>query len=58
MEFSREQARNMRRDAGRSTSSKDVRNMLSQWMYRGFIRFDKERNMYVKTSTEKNASQL
>jgi hypothetical protein len=48
-EFSREQARNMRRDAGRTTSSKDVRNMISQWTFRGFIRYDKQRNLYIKT---------
>lgn len=54
-EFTREQARNMRRDIGRSTNLKDVRNMLNQWVYRGIVSFDEKRNVFVKTETKKQA---
>jgi hypothetical protein len=54
-EFTREQARNMRRDIGRSTKMADVRNMLNQWVYRGIVSFDEKRNVFVKTETKKQA---
>ena len=47
-EFSKEQAREMRQQQGKDCCSKSVRNMLSQWSYRGFIRYDPERNLYIK----------
>lgn len=48
--FTREDARNMRRDIGRSTNARDVRNMLTQWTYRGFIR--QEEGIYVKITQQ------
>ena len=54
-EFTREEARNMRRDIGRSTKMADVRNMLNQWVYRGIVSFDEKRNVFVKTETKKQA---
>ena len=38
----------MRRRMGKDTSSRALRNMLSTWLHRGFIRQDKERDIYVK----------
>lgn len=55
-EFTREQARNMRRDIGRSTNLKDVRNMLNQWVYRGIVRYDEKRNLYVKFESQKQTA--
>ena len=55
-EFTREQARNMRRDIGRSTNLKDVRNMLNQWVYRGIVRYDEKRNIYVKFESQKQTA--
>ena len=55
-EFTREQARNMRRDIGRSTNLKDVRNMLNQWVYRGIVRYDEGRKLYFKTDTQKQVA--
>ena len=55
-EFTRDQARNMRRDIGRSTNLKDVRNMLNQWVYRGIVRYDEARNIYVKADTNKQVA--
>lgn len=55
-EFTREQARNMRRDIGRSTNLKDVRNMLNQWVYRGIVRYDEKRNIYLKTDFQKQTA--
>ena len=55
-EFTRDQARNMRRDIGRSTNMKDVRNMLNQWVYRGIVRYDEARNIYVKADTNKQVA--
>ena len=52
-EFTREQARNMRRDAGRSTNARDVSNMLNQWLYRGHIKYDAVRKVYIKTALAK-----
>ena len=51
-EFTRDDARNMRRDIGKGTSSKEVKNMLSQWVYCGKIKLDKERNVYIKQQKE------
>jgi hypothetical protein len=39
-EFTFDQARDMRRDIGRTTNVRDVRNMLHQWVHRGFIALD------------------
>ena len=47
-EFTREQARNMRRDMGKGTSSKEMKNMLAQWVHCKKIRFDKDKEIYVK----------
>lgn len=55
-EFTRDQARNMRRDIGRSTNLKDVRNMLNQWVFRGIVRYDEKRNIYVKTDAKKRTA--
>jgi hypothetical protein len=55
-EFTRDQARNMRRDIGRSTNLKDVRNMLNQWVFRGIVRYDEKRNIYVKTDAKKQTA--
>ncbi|MBO5699674.1 MAG: hypothetical protein J6R79_06705 [Bacteroidaceae bacterium] len=52
-EFTREQARNMRRDAGRSTTARDLSNMLNQWLYRGHIKYDAVRKVYIKTELGK-----
>ena len=49
-QFTLEQARNVRRDAGRTVNSKDLRNMLSQWIFRGFIYLDTKQNIYIKTN--------
>lgn len=47
-EFTREQARMMRQDAGKTTGSVPLKNMLAQWTHRGFITYDKQRELYVK----------
>lgn len=47
-EFTRDDAQNMRRDMGRDTSSKALRTMLGQWVHCHKIRFDKDREVYVK----------
>lgn len=47
-EFTREQARNMRRDLGKGTSSKEMKNMIAQWVHCKKIRHDKDRDIYVK----------
>jgi hypothetical protein len=54
--FTLEQARNMRRDVGRSITLKSVRNMLNQWVFRGYVRFDETQNIYVKTNSKKHAA--
>lgn len=51
-EFTREQARNMRRDMGKGTSSKEMKNMLAQWVHCKKIRFDKEREIYLKLNKD------
>ena len=51
-EFTREQARNMRKDLGRSTTTRDVSNMLHQWTHRGLVVYDEKRGVYVKTHSE------
>lgn len=47
-EFTREQARSMRRDLGKGTSSKEMKNMIAQWVHCKKIRHDKDRDIYVK----------
>ena len=47
-EFTRDDARIMRRRLGKDTSSRALRNMLNTWLHRGFIRLDKERDVYIK----------
>lgn len=47
-EFTRDDARIMRRRLGKDTSSRALRNMLSTWLHRGFIHLDKERDIYIK----------
>ena len=49
-EFTREQALEMRRQIGRSTTAGALKNMLSTWTYRGLINFDQDRQLYVKTN--------
>mgnify|MGYP002520126226 CR=1 FL=1 len=48
--FTREDAREMRRSMGKSISPTAVKNMLATWVHRGFIRFNKEEQMYYKTN--------
>ena len=55
-EFTHDQAREMRRDMGRSTQTRDVSNMLNQWVFRGMVRFDEGRKLYVKTGQYKQVS--
>ena len=50
-EFTRDQARTMRSDMGRSTTEKALSGMLAQWKFRGLITHDTERQLYVKTDT-------
>jgi hypothetical protein len=38
----------MRQDAGKTTGSVPLKNMLAQWTHRGFITYDKQRELYVK----------
>ena len=45
-EFTRQMAQDMRIAQGRKPSP---RNMLSQWIYRGYIAYDEPRGVYVKT---------
>ena len=47
-EFTREQARSMRRDLGKGTSSKEMKNMIARWVHCKKIRHDKDRDIYVK----------
>lgn len=54
--FTFDQACNMRRDVGRSTSQKAVRNMLNQWVFRGYVRFDETQKIYVKTHSKQHAA--
>lgn len=51
--FTREQARNMRRDIGKGTSAREVRCMLGQWTHRGFIRLDEKQGIYVKIQKQR-----
>ena len=51
-EFTREQAQEMRRLQGRSITPKALQNMLGQWSYRNFIRYDPQRNTYIKTNQQ------
>ena len=51
--FTREQARNMRRDIGKGTSAREVRCMLGQWTHRGFIRLDEKQGIYVKVQKQR-----
>ena len=51
-EFTRDDARNMRRDVGKGTSSKELKNMLAQWVHSGKIKLDEDRNVYVKQRRE------
>jgi len=44
-EFTREQVREVRRAQGMQPNPK---NMLAQWVYRGFVRHDEERGVYVR----------
>ena len=44
-EFTRQMAQDMRIAQGRKPNP---RNMLSQWIYRGYIAYDKARDVYVK----------
>ena len=46
--FTRDEARMMRRRMGKDSSSRAVRNMLSTWTHRGFIRLDREKGVYLK----------
>lgn len=45
----REQVREVRRAQGMQPNPK---NMLAQWVYRGFVRHDEERGVYVKLKVE------
>lgn len=49
-QFTREQAMEMRRLLGKSTTQKALKNMLGQWVHRGFIIFDNEKQVYTKTA--------
>ena len=55
-EFTRDDARNMRQDLGRSTSARDVSNMLSQWVFRGFVTYDEKRQVYIKNHFQKQSA--
>ena len=48
-EFTREQVREVRRAQGMQPNPK---NMLAQWVYRGFVQHDEERGVYVKLKVE------
>ncbi len=54
--FTFEQARNMRRDVGRSTTQKAVRNMLNTWVFREHVRYDETKRIYVKTNSKQHAA--
>lgn len=45
-EFTRQMAQDMRIAQGRKPNP---RNMLSQWIFRGYIAYDEPRGVYVKT---------
>jgi len=45
-EFTRQMAQDMRIAQGRKPNP---RNMLAQWVFRGYIAYDKARDVYVKT---------
>lgn len=45
-EFTRQMAQDMRIAQGRKPNPKD---MLAQWVFRGYIAYDKARDVYVKT---------
>lgn len=49
-QFTREQAMEMRRLLGKSTTQKALKNMIGQWVHRGFITFDSEKQVYTKTT--------
>ena len=55
-QFTRDDARIMRRRLGKDTSSRALRNMLNTWLHRGFIRLDKERDVYIKKQERCKAS--
>ena len=46
--FTRDDARIMRRQQGRDSTSRSLRNMLNTWVNRGFIRYDKTTQLYHK----------
>lgn len=48
--FTRDEAREMRRLMGKSTTSTAVKNMLGQWVHRGLIVWDEEKKAYSKTA--------
>jgi hypothetical protein len=50
--FTRDEARIMRRQQGRDSSSRSLRNMLNTWVNRGFIRYDKEKQIYIKITQQ------
>ena len=50
--FTRDEARIMRRQQGRDSSSRSLRNMLNTWVKRGFIRYDKEKQIYIKITQQ------
>lgn len=47
-EFSQNDAKTMRQNMGRKAGNRQTQNMLAQWMHRGMITFDEERNIYIK----------
>ena len=51
-QFTRQQAIEMRRSQGRTTTAKALSGMLSQWTYRNFIRYDPQKNIYIKTNSQ------
>ena len=48
-EFTREQVREVRMAQGMQPNPK---NMLAQWVHRGFVRHDEERGVYLKLKIE------
>ena len=57
-EFTRDDARIMRRRMGKDTSSRALRNMLNTWLHRGFVRLDKERDVYIKNKREMQTNMI
>ena len=57
-QFTRDDARIMRRRLGKDTSSRALRNMLNTWLHRGFVRLDKERDVYIKNKREMQTNMI